>query len=81
MQLDIAKPKNREIGKGDLISIYGIDHLVVYDFDTKNYKLLNIKNMELASGIYSTKEMNESTLYKLIAKESELRITDDMGGK
>nr|WP_312986107.1 hypothetical protein [Clostridioides sp.] len=81
MQLDITKPKNREIGKGDLISIYDIDHLVVYDFDTKNFKLLNIKNMELASGIYSTKEMNESILYKLIAKESELRITDCMGGK
>lgn len=81
MQLELTKPRNREIWRGDLISVFDIEHLVVYDPCTEYYRLLNIENMELANGSYDIEEMNESTSYKLITKESELRITDDMGGK
>lgn len=81
MQLELTKSRDREIWRGDLISIFDIEHLVVYDPCTEYYRLLNIENMELANGSYDIEEMNESSSYKLIAKESELRITDDMGGK
>ncbi len=81
MQLELTKPRDREIWRGDLISIFDIEHLVVYDPCTEYYRLLNIENMELANGSYDIEEMNESSSYKLIAKESELRITDCMGGK
>ncbi len=81
MQLELTKSRNREIWRGDLISVFDKKHLVVYDPCTEYYRLLNIENMELANGNYDIEEMNESSSYKLIAKESELRITDDLGGK
>ncbi|MBH0312341.1 hypothetical protein I7E32_18395 [Alcaligenes faecalis] len=81
MKLDLTRSSNREIWRGDLISIFDIEHLVIYDSDTEDYRLLNIENMELTNGSYDIEEMNESSSYKLIAKESELRITYDIGGK